>query len=48
MLIVANVPDEKVLKQSAMRGRCKKPPLDEKEAMELAKALLLRKGDLQC
>ena len=31
-----------------MRGRCKKPPLDEKETMELAKALLLRKGELHC
>ena len=33
-----------VLKQNAMRGRCKKPPMEEEEMMQLAKSLLYRKG----
>lgn len=33
-----------MLKQNAMRGRSKKPPMDEDEMMSLAKSLLYRKG----
>ena len=34
-----------VLKQNAMKGRCKKPPMEEPEMMDLAKALLYRRGE---
>lgn len=33
-----------VLKKSAMLGRTRRPPMDEKDMMDLAKALLMRKG----
>lgn len=33
-----------VLEKNAMRGRTKKPPMDEGEMLDLAKALLYRKG----
>ena len=33
-----------MLKTNAMLGMCKKPPLDEKEVMDVAKHLLLREG----
>ena len=36
-----------VLKQNAMKGRCKKPPMQEPEMMDLAKALLYRKGSFR-
>jgi hypothetical protein len=33
-----------VLRHNAMMGRCRKPPMDQKEMLDLAKELLFRKG----
>ena len=30
-----------------MKGRCKKPPMDDTEMLDLAKALLYRKGGIR-
>jgi len=34
-----------VLRHNAMMGRCRKPPMDQKEMLDLAKELLFRKGE---
>ena len=36
--------NSQVLKRNAMYGRCGKAPMDEKEMMDLAKAVLLKDG----